>query len=189
MKNGPGFVNGIIRRWDPRAIRLGGVDATTAGGGASRSVGFRVPTPDARVMVKVAVLYSAVNAQVSIPFDITRGGELTSALWLAGAERTVQGTLEPITNLVGTSAAPQVIPTDTGIMGYSQTYFDVGDAIIGRLTVTDVSDSGGPALAIHLQTRYQPVAGAVLCDDEWAAIVAQCRPESVDTEFQLGPSL
>ncbi len=154
------------QRYIPKAVLLAvvqnGADAN------AHDIFFNVPTPDSRLRVKVSLLWE----------DNTPGGSVPAAtLWLNAADdlidgvSTLNGSIIPITNLEGTSAAPTAIPADNGLGGYSREFYTSADYINGRLTIRNNGALGW----WRLQTRYQP-NGVTLSPEEWDIITAQCTP-------------
>lgn len=146
-------------------------------GAASTVLPFVVPTPDARVQVRVAITISPAVPGPEIPYDVTFGGLNSTGLWLAAAVRDANGQFIPVTNIVGTRAAPLSIPTDVSEMGYSQTILTDADVLIGELTVeAQTGEIGSLIQRWELVCRYQPVSGALFSEPEWRQIVARCTP-------------
>lgn len=176
-----------IRRVDPPEVTLARLFNSAATVPAT-VIPFAVPVPDARVQVSVTVVAVADpgTAGLTIPYNVlgrTAGGSalISAGLWLAAATNPASGGgLIPITNLVGVRASPQLIPFDTGLQGLGFSVLDSVDAVIGELTIAQIAAGGGdtaaPPCAWLLKTRFQPVAGAEICDDEWNQIVSRCTP-------------
>jgi hypothetical protein len=105
--------NRCPRRWDIEPIPIFKmVTGVGAGSGTSR---FRCAVPDPRVWVKFGVLWVPANATTN-----TAPGAATLTLWVAAVERggiADQGTEYPVEDLLGTSAAPLAIPTNSALYG------------------------------------------------------------------------
>lgn len=143
--------------------------------GGTKSVSFSIGTPDARITVKIGILFYQENAGVAraVPFDVTGGGLASWALSLQGADRTPIGLYVPHTNLLGagqTQAQAQVIPlaisatAADNLDGFSLTVDDLQDVILGTLWVT--ATAPGPTnITAVLRVRYN---GTVeMCEEEW----------------------
>jgi hypothetical protein len=152
-----------------------------AAGGPSTAI-FRVPLPDSRVRCKVTLLYDAVpkTTNAALPYDITGTNH---TIWMCLEDISFQGrqaspvpiqnvVVNPATGLLVTRAAPLVIPSDAGVMGFSREFVSAGDSLYGELVTSFVAASPGRWM---LYTRYQP-DGQYLPPDEWQAIVGLCRP-------------
>lgn len=188
-----GGINQRTRIWAPREIVLAQMFSGDTVLPAT-VIPFVVPTPDARVQVNVSILAvpDPTLPGLAIPYDVTGAGAVTPRLWLAAAAiPQAWGGLLPVTNLVGTHAAPQAIPFDPGLMAYAQTVLADCDAVYGELTMAQAGgESGGaPNTTWILKTRYQPVAGALICDEEWSEIVSKCSPSIRGNPLILVPSL
>lgn len=182
--------NGINQRtkiWTPKEFLLAQMYYPT-GTMSATTVEFVVPTPDARVQVNISVIAvpNPRTPNLSLPVNVlglTAGGapQITAGLWLAAAIRAEGGAAIPVTDLVGTDAVRQSIPLNTGLMGWGQTVLADCDVVLGELTMSKVAPGEGsptnpPETMWMLRTRYQPVAGCVLCDEEWTEIVSKCSP-------------
>lgn len=184
-------MNGKTQRtriWTPKEIQLAQMFYPT-GELDETIVRFQVPTPDARVQVNISIiaLPDPRTVNLEVPFDIL-GRDVdgttplvSAGLWLCAAELGQSGGAAlPVTNLVGTHATPQLIPFDPGLMGYAETVLADCDQVLGELTLSKIAGSEGsddpPNTMWVLKTRYQPVAGCVLCDEEWAEITSKCSP-------------
>jgi hypothetical protein len=131
---------------------------------------FKVPVPDSRLRTKISLFWNLPPAQAL--------GSLASTLWLYEADLDLSGNggdLVPLTDLVGTQAAPLTIPQNVDLLGYSREFITAADYICGVLTMT-VPPEGQSSWV--LQCRYQPQS-VRFTDDEWQEIAAACNP-SVD---------
>jgi len=183
-------MNGLNREQrihEPRPDRLATLNPTAAAVGPVVRP-FTIPLPDARVQVKIAVFGSPLFTGTPVPYDVTFGGNITVQLWLAIAETDPNGILIPTVNLVGTRAAPQLIPTDIDVMGYSETVNADGDAVVGEVTFTHSGAGPGtpPITVWWLKTRYQPVSGALFEVREWQQIVGAASPRVPGTPLLAG---
>ena len=180
------------RRLYPAEILLAQIDNTYPAF-TDKVMKFTVPTPDARLSVRISLVFRPDPLWYVGPYDIfgmTPGGArmLTYALWLAAAVKD-NGAFLPVTNLLGTMGAPGLIPdtgglpvsgsqSGPGLLGYSQTVVADCDAVTGEFHVASLGYTIGavtpPFGKWFLVTRYQAVRG--LCDDEWSELVPQCSP-------------
>lgn len=166
-RGSPSSYNGERQIFRPRPVTLVTFDGATTG---TKTVDFRLPTPDSRCRTKVAL--------IGVPEP---GG---SRLFLAGKTvtlllRSIEDAIEggmpvPVTSLpdptVGTAFA---IPQNPNLGGFSFETVTIGDAIEGTISVTSGADANLGRLV--LQARFQP-DGQRLPWDEWREIVAQCNP-------------
>lgn len=169
---------------EPRRELLALIDSNT--GLASTVIPFKIPTPDARVQVRAGITISPNVPGPAIPYDVTFGGLILTGLWLAAGIYDEAGQLIPVTNLVGTRSSPLSIPTDTDLMGYSETLLTDADEIMGELTVeSSTGEIGTLRQRWELVTRYQPVSGALFSEREWQQIVARCQPRVTTAVISL----
>jgi hypothetical protein len=164
-------------------------------------VPFIVPTPDARLSVRVSVIFQPDPSYWTATFPDIWGEQVDGSrvcnysLWLAAAVRD-SGSLLPVTNLLGCRQVPAWIPVDPlwtsttlagglppafsqsgpGVLGYSQTVVADCDAVIGDFLAQGLGNVSIPPYAGRwvLSTRYQGIVP--MCDDEWNAIVPHCTP-------------
>ncbi|HET7485834.1 MAG TPA: hypothetical protein VFJ64_10740 [Solirubrobacterales bacterium] len=142
-------------------------NGTTTG---TKTVRFRVPTPDSRVRTKVALIGQPAPGGSPTFLSLK-----TVTLLLQAIEDAINGGMPiPVTSLpdptVGTAIA---IPEHSQLGGFSYESVSIGDAIEGTITVT--SNSNAAHGFLMLQARYQP-DGQRLPWDEWREIVSQCNP-------------
>jgi hypothetical protein len=152
-------------------------DGVTTG---TKSVRFRVPTPDSRVRQNVALLGVPAPGGSA---TFLAGKSLT--LLLQGVSDAVQGGMTvPVTSLpdpdVGT---PFAIPENSSLGGFAYESVTIGDAIEGEVTVIGVADAVVGRLV--LQVRYQP-DGQRLPWDEWREIVSNCSPATFGSPARIG---
>ncbi len=116
---------------------------------------FRIRIPDARLQVKVSLLF--VSSKPSAPFPDDLSG-MAATLWLYGADQDdsgVSGGDVPITNIIGTEAVPQPIPLTTGLRGFStETKGTLADYLEGVFTAKSDSVLKG---IWYLSVSYQPL--------------------------------
>jgi hypothetical protein len=157
---------------------------------------FRVPVPDSRLRVKVAVFFSPVPSSITsggLPIDIR--SQWPSTIWLGLEEIDFAGRIagpvpvqnlivNPTTGLLVTRAAPLTIPSDANVMGYSQEFQTGGDQIVGEL-VTTFSAPQNQNGRWMLYTRYQP-DGLSMPPDEWESVKKFCTPRVVSTTGATG---
>jgi len=173
-------LNWLQRIHEPAPSRLATLNPTASATSAVRA--FIIPLPDMRVQVKAAFIAGPAGAPpagTTIPYDVTFGGNISVLLWLAVAERQPDtGIYLPTGNLVGTRLAPQAIPLDISLMGYSEDAVAGADALIGEVTIAHSGAGPGtpPITTWWLKTRYQPVSGALFSEAEWTQIVGAATP-------------
>jgi len=169
------------QRWIPKMVPLVTVISPAA---VAKTVTqtFKIPFPDSRLRVKVSLLFIPVPTGTSTPIVVP-----ASTLWLYETDDDQsgsQGDNVPLTNIVGTSAAPLVIPSDNAstpaldpaLRGYSREFVSAADQIEGRLKVTSDANIGGVNNGTWvLQTRYQPQSVS-FSPEEWLMIIAHCSP-------------
>ena len=183
------FLDGNVQVFEPTPILIGNLQTNDT---VSKDIWFKVPTPDTRVGVKIAVygVPSVASATVPavIPFDVTVGGLIAYSLWLHSRETDEGSGLEiPLVNLLGTFGTGQVIPFDVGLMGISYDAQGGQDFVWGRWSAA-VTESEGTAVGVswYLQTRYSPLV--TMCDAEWADIAGQFAPQIVGNPLEMPPS-
>ncbi len=143
----------------------------------NQSVSFRIEVPDSRLRVNVALI-GVPTAGADSNFIGTKG--LT--LWLRAVEDSIDaGTVVPITNLWGTSAAPGAIPgyidntgaivADSALGGWGKEFVTSGNAIEGTIRYPATVNTGAGLLV--LQVRYTPEA-IRFPRDEWDEIRKAC---------------
>lgn len=166
---------------------------------AARVAEFAVTTPSSRVQLKLSVIFwQNVTGQPSAipnyldPFFWSVGvaaPRVNTGLYLATADKDPAGNWRATTNIVGTigpsatALGPihtyQTIPVDgptTGtpqqtLNGYSQTFQDGQDAIVGAVQNQIVNDMGAAhhGLNITLRARWE-AQGTEICEDEWESL-------------------
>jgi hypothetical protein len=166
-RGSPSSYNGERQIFRPKPVTLVTFDGATTG---TKTVSFRLPTPDARVRTKVALI--GVPTPGGSPLFLAGKG-LT--LLLTAIEDAIEGGMPiPVTSLPDPdTGAAFAIPQNTNLGGFSFETTTIGDAIQGTITVTPGADVTTGRLV--LQARYQP-DGQRLPWDEWREIVAQCNP-------------
>jgi hypothetical protein len=152
-------------------------DGVTTG---TKTVRFRVPTPDSRIRQNVALLGVPVPGG-----SATFLGGKALTLLLQGVSDAVEGGMTvPVTSLpnpaVGT---PFAIPENSSLGGFAYESVTIGDAIEGEVSATGTADAIVGRLV--LQVRYQP-DGQRLPWDEWREIVAQCNPDRLSSVVTVG---
>ncbi len=176
-RGSPSSFNGERQIWRPRPINLVTFDGVTV---ATKTVKFRLPTPDARVRTKVALI--GVPDPGGSPIFLA---SKTVTLVLQSIEDAINGGMSvPVTSLpdpsVGTAFA---IPQNAALGGFSYEALTIGDAIEGTISATGAAD--GIKGRLVLQARYQP-DGQRLPWDEWREIVAQCNPGLLSSAVTVG---
>jgi hypothetical protein len=145
-------------------------------GGTSQ---FRVRSPDSRLRMKVSIYFSPTPGGATYPPNIAG----TATLWMADREQDEglsDGAMAPCTNImrnpstgaVITRGAPLSIPTDAGLVGYSQELVTSGDETFGELVVTVPAVNG----MWMLGARWQP-DGQRLSEEEWVLVKSACQAE------------
>lgn len=165
------------QRWIPKPVTLCKTLGSGGAGTGTANVFFSVPFPDSRLRVKISLIFNNYNV----------GGNLCppTTLWMFEDDEGVDGFESddyPLTNIVGTSAAPLVIPTDNqpvpaldpALRGYSREFVSAADFVNGRLVVQNNNGAAGYWI---LQTRYQPQSVS-FSFEEWLKITQQCTPHA-----------
>lgn len=145
---------------------------------------FRVPLPDPRVRALVTVVYDLLPGISATPPVYSPLGATT--LWL-GLEQYTDGRqnspipvgdliTNPTTGLLVPRSSPLSIPTNAGLMGWSQEFVSIGDQVLGEVFTTY---SATPKGRWMLFTRYAPEPGYNPSDDEWLEIVGLATPHAV----------
>lgn len=176
-RGSPSSYNGERQIWRPRPINLVTFDGVTV---ATKTVKFRLPTPDARVRTKVALI--GVPDPGGSPIFLA---SKAVTLVLQSIEDAINGGMSvPVTSLpdpsVGTAFA---IPQNAALGGFSYEALTIGDAIEGTISATGAAD--GIKGRLVLQARYQP-DGQRLPWDEWREIIAQCNPGLLSSAVTVG---
>lgn len=134
------------------------------------STAFEVNVPDPSIQARIAL---AIAPKTAVTPDESANtvslGTTTASLWVALRSRAVatQPLWVPTRNLVGTAAAPVVIPTDTRLWGYEFEITTVGQNVRGVLTVG--AGTATAAYEWHLVVEYASIEP--IPDDEWRALV------------------
>lgn len=154
------------QRYIPKQVVLAQIVAGSTG--AKKTCTFRVPFPDSRLRVKTSIMWVQND-----PLDPAVNG---ANLWMYEVDDLeTPGVLGqndlPLTNIVGTLAAPLVIPVAAGLLGYTREFVSAADYIDGQLQVTGDGRLGYWVL----QCRYQPYSVSFSAE-EWNSIIAQCNP-------------
>lgn len=158
----------------PKTVNLAQIASAGAPPAGTLPVYFRVPIVDARLRVKISVIF--VAATQLFEQDIT--GYAT--LWIYESDDVSDnqggGRTSPLTNLdSSTEAAPLAVPATPPLLGYSREFQSAADYIEGKFTLVNV---GTIALGSWiLVTRYQPAPGQRFTPDEWEKITPLAQPE------------
>jgi len=150
----------------PRFIRL----ATFSGAGFGTAV-VKVPCPDSRLRVKVAVLFIPPAGTVIAPSTFTN----SQSIWIYETETDesgVNGGDIPTTNVEGTEASPTSFPEADGLLGYSREFVTAADSLKIQVAFATSPAVAGSWVA---QFRYQP-NNVSFTAEEWNAITAKCVP-------------
>jgi hypothetical protein len=180
----------IVQVYEPQPIKLANLVINVAL--APTQLVFRVPTPDARVQVKIALiavptLSTAAPSAPPIPFDVTYGGIVSLDLWLSAREVDENSGLHlPVVNLIGTAATPQAVPTDPGLMVLSQDVQGGQDSVWGVLDVAVDGTGDASSIALFVQCRYSPLVD--MCLDEWQRIAGELSPALVGLPITMAGS-
>ena len=171
---------------DVTLVRLAPNGASTIG---SALVNFAVPTPDARILLKLAIIFyqEASSFGLLIPFDATLNGIIQWGVSLQAAEKVGAGQYMPTTNILGAGrqfpGTMQSIPlaTDTvqpgnNLDGVSIDVQHGSDAVMGQFQMLlNGALAGTKGVTAVLRARWN-VQGAEMCDEEWDAARAQMSP-------------
>lgn len=175
-----------VRVWTPPDVPL--VRCAIGGTLTNAFVQFGFPTPDARILLKLSILfYREVTGQtfpVVVPFDSTLNGQNVFSLSVQSADRAPTGAWLPTKNIVGagrsSSLTMQQIPLSTPFLnvdnldGFSIDIQGGQEAVVCAFqAVSAVVQPQG--LVIIARARYNLVQ-AEMCDDEWEAAKAQMSP-------------
>jgi hypothetical protein len=116
---------------------------------------FRIRIPDARLQVKVSLLFVSIKPSAPFPDDLSG---MAPTIWLYAADQDdsgVGGGDVPVTNILGTEAVPQAFPLTTGLRGIStETKGTLADYLEGVLTAKSDSVLKG---IWYLSVTYQPL--------------------------------
>lgn len=171
---------------DITLVRLAPNGATTIG---SADVSFTLPTPDARILLKVSVLFyqEASNSGLVIPFDTTLTNQIQWGLSLQAGDKIGAGQYVPTTNILGagrqfpgtTQAIPFAIDTvqpRNNLCGVSVDVQHGSDAVMGEFQMLfNGSLVGTKGVTAVLRARWNAF-GTELCDEEWRWAQAQMSP-------------
>jgi hypothetical protein len=165
----------------PRVHRLEPValyDMRTGVGGSSGVSTFRVPTPDPRCWVKFGVLW--------VPGDgSTAPGATTLTLWIAATQRggigEGSGRDFPVEDLIGTSAAPLAIPTNTALFGKFVQVQNGTSGLQGVLTIA--TPSAGVQGTWYALASFHPAVD--MPREEWDSIVGKIGGLAADNLVRL----
>lgn len=176
-RGSPSSFSGPRQLWVPPARNLVIFNGVTTG---SKSVRFRVPTPDSRIRQNVALL-GIPDPGGSATF---LGGKALTLLLQSVADAIQGGMTVPVTSLPDSSVGtPFAIPENSSLGGFAYESVTIGDAIEGEVTADGTADAIKGRLV--LQVRYQP-DGQRLPWDEWREIVAQCNPGLLSSAVTVG---
>lgn len=154
---------------------FGGVNSS------NKTLHFRVPTPDSRLRMKIAIMF-ALKAGTTVAANFFTN---QCSLWLYAADKDnsgLTGATIPVVNLEGTEAAPFQFPAADGLLGYAREFVTAADFIEGVVTLTNVSTIVSGSWI--LKTRYQPDS-VEFNPDAWNQITQQCVPTLNDLPFNL----
>lgn len=172
---------------DVTLVRLAPNGASTIG---SALINFALPTPDARILLKVAILFyqEASNTGLLIPYDATLNGILQWGLSLQAAEKIGAGQYVPTTNIIGAGrvfpgGTMQSIPFATDVLqpgnnldGVSVDVQHGSDAVMGQVQMLLTGAlAGTKGVTAVLRARWN-AQGTELCDSEWDWARAQMSP-------------
>ncbi len=176
-RGSPSSYNGERQIFRPRPVTLVVFNGVTTG---TKTVKFRLPTPDARVRTKVALI--GIPDPGGSPLFMA---SKTVTLLLQSIEDAINGGMPiPVTSLPDPSVGTAfTIPQNAALGGFSYEALTIGDAIEGTVSVTGVANAVAGRLV--LQARYQP-DGQRLPFDEWREIVAQCNPGLLSASVTIG---
>lgn len=157
-----------VHHHDPVAI----FDMVTGVGVASGTTRFRCVVPDPRMWVKFGVLW--------VPKDgSTPPSAATQTLWIAAVDRggiAQQGTDFPVEDVVGTSAAPLAIPTNSALFGKFAQVQTGNTGLQGVMVVT--TPAAGVEGKWYAKASYYPTVD--MSREEWDKLVGQIGCLAVD---------
>ncbi len=161
------------QRHYPKAVILAQIKSAGAPPAGTLPVYFRVPIVDARLRVKISLMFLDTSDAAFNP-DISG----FATLWLAEADEDPDlignGRTFPLMNVEGTQASPTPVPAAPPLMGYSREIQSAADYIEGKFTLVN---AGTIALGTwFLRTRYQPAPGQRFTPEEWQQITPLAQP-------------
>lgn len=130
---------------------------------------FEIRIPDPSVQVRIALAIAPKTAIITDANVNTASlGTTGATLWATLRSRAVSNQPQyiPTRNIVGTGAAPLVIPTDLRLWGWEFEVTTVGQNVRGELTVT--AGTATAAYEWHLIAEYASVEP--MSDAEWRAL-------------------
>lgn len=130
---------------------------------------FWVKTPNVRCRTRVSLVLEPDDVDVNPNTTSTAGFISTGGtLWVAEHERTRAGNpqVSPVRNVIGTSVAPQAIPTDPRLWGFVFEVETNGQELYGRFLPSPIPSEPLSATKWHLIVRYESVER--LSDEEWS---------------------
>lgn len=141
--------NGPRQIYRPKPIIL----ATSNGAGTTFTTTVVLPVPSSQTRIKLSVFCAFPNINAGV---LPSPG----SIWVSACDEdrsgTANGSLQPITNLDGTQAAPTVFPASNGLTGYSRSFVTTADWIQAVIGLTSVGEA--PSCNWILQTSIQPEA-------------------------------
>jgi hypothetical protein len=175
----------IFQPEDITLVRLAPNGASTIG---NALVNFVLPTPDARILLKAAIIFyqEASQTALQIPFDTTLNGIIQWGVSLQAAEKVGAGQYMPTTNILGAGrqfpgtmqSIPFAIDTNVNnnLCGVSLDVQHGSDAVMGQFQMLlNGALAGTKGVTAVLRARWN-VQAAEMCDEEWDWARAQMSP-------------
>lgn len=142
-------------------------------GGDGGTAKFRVPAGDPRVRVRISI-HAVPSDRRATPQSVFTGRLLK--LWCAGVvEDDVKGLMVPVSNVVPgvTAAAPEDLPNDVGLAGWSREFSTIADAIDGTITIPEQGVGLVPGQLV-VQAKFMPQVFQVIPWSEWEEVRSTC---------------
>jgi hypothetical protein len=149
---------------------------TGVGVTGSRTSTFRARVPDPRVWCKFGVLW--------VPKTTGAPGATTLTLWISAIERTAlgdQGAELPVEDLIGTSAAPLTIPTNSALYGKFVQLQGANTGLQGVMTID--TPTAGLEGKWFCKASYYPTVD--MPREEWDKLVGQIGGIAADNLIRL----
>jgi hypothetical protein len=134
---------------------------------------FRVKAGDPRLRVRISI-HAVPKFRRATPQSVFTGRNLK--LWAAGmVEDSVKGGIVPVSNMTpgATAAAPEDLPNDAGLAGWSREFSSIADAIDGLITIPDQDPDLVPGTLV-VQAKFMPQVFHVVPWDEWQEVRSEC---------------
>lgn len=165
---------GPRQAWQPTRVPFARLSTSGAGGVAR----FRVTTPDPRLRVRISVLAVPDNRRAPATAVLSGRG---CTLWPVAMEQDLErGLWVPVSDVIPdvTSAAPQDLPEEPGLAGWSREFSTIADAV--DVVVNIPPQEGGETGRLVAQAMFMPQVFQIVPWDQWAEIRSQCELQIVN---------